>query len=331
LDENRDSRYNQDVPGQITGVWERMLMDELVELWEKPGADKIYMIAGWHQWADAGNISSGLPEYLIQHADARKIGEIGADGFYLFQVPGTHHFLRPEIKLNDGYRQELTERLNEFYYTGDDEKGLVIFMGEEPHLNEGRYAEAFLDAVEALGVKRVAALGGVYGAMPYEKDREVSCVYSLPGMREELSDYAVRFSDYEGGATIGSLVVDRAERRQVEMIDLYAFVPAYDFGQSEDQFQGIRIENDFKAWYDLMRRLNHMFDQGIDLTDLEGQSSELVSTLDSKIEELERKLPQLNVNEYMEELGKGFTERSFMPLDDVWERELGDLFSDLGD
>ena len=331
LDENRDSRYNQVVPGQITGVWERMLMDELVELWEKPGADKIYMIAGWHQWADAGNISSGLPEYLIQHADARKIGEIGADGFYLFQVPGTHHFLRPEIKLKDGYRQELTERLNEIYYTGDDEKGLVIFLGEEPHLNEGRYAEAFLDAVEALGVKRVAALGGVYGAMPYEKDREVSCVYSLRGMREELSDYAVRFSDYEGGATIGSLVLDRAERRQVEMIDLYAFVPAYDFGQSEDQFQGIRIENDFKAWYDLMRRLNHMFDQGIDLTDLEGQSSELVSTLESKIEELERKLPQLNVKEYMEELGKGFTERSFMPLDDVWERELGDLFSDLGD
>jgi predicted ATP-grasp superfamily ATP-dependent carboligase len=304
-------------------------MDELLELWEKPVASKIHMVAGWHQWADAGNISSGLPEYLIQHTDARKIGEIGADGFYLFQVPGTHHFLRPEVNLKDGYRQELTERLNEFYYTGDEEKGLVIFLGEEPHVNEGRYAEAFLDAVEALGVKRVAALGGVYGAMPYDKDREVSCVYSLRGMRDELSGYAVRFSDYEGGATIGTVLVDRAERRQVELIDLYAFVPAYDFGASEDQVQGIRIENDFKAWYDLMRRLNHMFDQGLDLSDLERQSSELVSTLDSKIEELERKLPGLNIVEYMEALATEFTERTFMPLDDVWERELGDLFSDL--
>jgi hypothetical protein len=304
-------------------------MDELLELWEKPVASKIHLIAGWHQWADAGNISSGLPEYLIQHTDARKIGEIGADAFYLFQVPGTHHFLRPEVNLKDGYRQELTERLNEFYYTGDEEKGLVIFLGEEPHVNEGRYAEAFLDAVEALGVKRVAALGGVYGAMPYDKDREVSCVYSLRGMRDELSGYAVRFSDYEGGATIGTVLVDRAERRQVELIDLYAFVPAYDFGASEDQFQGIRIENDFKAWYDLMRRLNHMFDQGLDLADLERQSNELVSTLDSKIEELERKLPGLNIGEYMEALATEFTERSFMPLDDVWERELGDLFSDL--
>lgn len=309
----------------------RVVMDELVELWEKPAAGEIYMIAGWHQWADAGNISSGLPEYLLKQTGARKIGEIKQNGFYLFQVPGTHHFLRPEVKLKEGYRQELTERLNEFYYAGNDEKGLIIFLGEEPHLNEDRYAEAFLDAVEGLRVKRVAALGGVYGAMPYDKDREVSCVYSLRGMRGELADYAVRLSDYEGGTTIGTLLVDRAERRRIELVDLYAFVPAYDFGQFDDQVQGVRIENDFKAWYDLMRRLNHMFDLGMDLADLERQSLELVSALDSKIEELERKLPQLKVREYMEELAKDFTERSFMPLDDVWERELGDLFSDLND
>ncbi|GAB4533793.1 MAG: hypothetical protein Kow0063_16260 [Anaerolineae bacterium] len=304
-------------------------MDQLVKLREKPTAREVYMIAGWHQWADAGNVSSGLPEYLIQRTRARKIGEIEADGFYLFQIPGTHHFLRPEVRLKDGYRQKLAQRLNEFYYSGDEKKGLVIFLGEEPHLNEGRYAGAFLDAVQALHVRRVVALGGVYGAMPYDKDREVSCVYSLPGMRDELADYAVRFSDYEGGSTIGTLLADRAEERKVELIDFYAFVPAYDFGQLDDQLQGIRIENDFKAWYDLMRRLNHMFDLGLDLSDLQRQSNELIAALDSKIEELESKLPQLKIREYMQELARDFTERSFMPLDDVWERELGDLFSDL--
>jgi proteasome assembly chaperone (PAC2) family protein len=306
-------------------------MDELVELWEKPAADGIYMIAGWHQWADAGNTSSGLPEYLIQQTGARKIGEIKADGFYLFQVPGTHHFLRPEIRLKDGYRQELAKRQNEFFYTGDEKKGMVIFLGEEPHLNEVRYADAFLDVAEALQVRRVVALGGVYGAMPYDKDREVSCIYSLQSMKDELAGYAVRFSDYEGGSTIGALLADRAEERALELIDLYAFVPAYDFGQFDDQLQGIRIENDFKAWYDLMRRLNHMFDMGLDLSDLQRQSNEIITALDSKIEELESELPQLKVREYMQGLTRDFTERSFMPLDDVWERELGDLFSDLND
>jgi proteasome assembly chaperone (PAC2) family protein len=305
-----------------------MPMDDLVELWENPVAGEKYMIAGWHQWADAGAVSSGLPQYLIGQTGARKIGEIKPGGFYLFQMPGTHHLLRPEIKLDEGYRKELTSRRNEFFYVGDERKGLLIFLGEEPHLNVERYAEGFFDVVQALGVRRVAAVGGVYGAMPYDKDREISCVYSLRGMRDELAKYAVKFSDYEGGATIGTYLIDRAEPKGVEFIDFYAFVPAYDFEQLSTLLQGIRIESDFKAWYDLMRRFNHMFDLAIDLSDLQRQSDELISSMDSKIDELERKMPQLKVREYLEKLARDFKETSFMPLDDVWERELGDLFKD---
>lgn len=306
-------------------------MDDLVELWEKPVAEEKYMIAGWHQWADAGAISSGLPQYLINQTGARKIGEIKPNGFYVFQIPGTHHLFRPEIKLDEGYRKELTSRSNEFFYAGDDTKGLNIFLGEEPHVNVERYAEAFLDAVEELGVSRVVALGGVYGAMPYDKDREVSCVYSLQGMKDELAEYAVKFSNYEGGATIGTILVDRAEPRGVEFLDFYAFVPAYDFAQLSTNLQGMRIENDFKAWYDMMRRFNHMFDLGIDLSELERQSEELLASMDAKIDELESKMPQLKVREYLQRLASDFTEMPFMPLDDVWERELGDLFKDMKD
>lgn len=303
-------------------------MDDLVEFWEKPVAEEIHMIVGWHQWADAGAISSGLPQYLIDHTGARKIGEIKPDGFYLFQIPGTHHFLRPKIKLDQGYRQDLESRTNEFFYSGDDRKGLVVFLGEEPHLNAERYAEAFFHAVEELGVRRIVAVGGVYGAMPYDKDREISCVYSLQEMKDELAEYAVRFSDYEGGTTIGTYLVDRAEQRGIEFLALYGFVPAYDFSQLSAHLQGMRIESDFKAWYDLMRRLNHMFGLGIDLSDLARQSAELISSMDSKIDELERMMPQLKVREYLDKLASDFTERSFMALDGIWERELGDLFED---
>ncbi len=180
-------------------------MDDLVTLKEIPVAKEIYMIAGWYQWADAGSTSSGLPQYLINKTGAKKIGEIKSDSFYLFQVPGTHHFLRPEVKLVEGHREDIERRQNEFYYTGDEEKGLVIFVGEEPHLNAERYAGALLDAVQALGVKRVGAVGGVYGAMPYDRDREVSCVYSLKSMKEDLSKYAVRFSIMRGAQRLGPI------------------------------------------------------------------------------------------------------------------------------
>lgn len=304
-------------------------MDDLVELWENPEAEEKYMIAGWHQWADAGSVSSGLPQYLIEHTDARKIGDMKPDGFYLFQIPGTHHFLRPQVKLDEGYRREMSSRKNEFFYSGDDRRGLIIFLGEEPHLNADQYADALLSAVEELNVRRVVAVGGVYGAMPYDKEREISCVYSLRGMQDELSRYAVKFSNYEGGTTIGTYLVDRAEPREIEFVVFYAFVPAYDFSELSESSQGIRIEYDFKAWYDLMRRLNHMFGLEIDLSDLEKRSDELRLSMDAKIAELDRQIPQLDVREYMETLAREFVERPFMPLDDVWERELGDLFDDM--
>ena len=157
-------------------------MDSLVNLWETPQVGEMCMIAGWNQWADAGEISSGLPEYLVEATEARKIGEIAPDGFYLFQIPGTHHLLRPQIKLSEGHREEMSANKNEVYYAEQGGKGLAIFLGQEPHQREEVYAEAFFDMVEALGVSRVAAVGGVYGSMPYDKDREVSCVYSLPRM-----------------------------------------------------------------------------------------------------------------------------------------------------
>jgi predicted ATP-grasp superfamily ATP-dependent carboligase len=310
-------------------------MDALLNLWDKPASQAVFMIAGWEQWADAGAVSSGLPRYLIDHLRARKIGEIKPAGFYIFQVPGTHHFLRPQIKLEDGYRKELKTPTNEFFYVGsgtvsgsEQGKDLVIFLGEEPHLNMDHYADVFFDAVTELGVKRVAVLGGVYGSMPYDKDREVSCVYSLRGMREELTRYAVKFSDYEGGASVGTYLAHRAEERGVELVDFYSMVPAYDFSERSPELQGIRIEHDFRAWYEMMRRLNHMFDLQVDLSDLERQSSELGSAMDAKMAELEREMPQLDVREYLATVNAQFTELSFSPLDEMWERELGDLFND---
>jgi predicted ATP-grasp superfamily ATP-dependent carboligase len=306
-------------------------MSELLELWEKPVAEEIYLIAGWRQWADAGSISSGLPQYLAEQMHAHKIGEIKPNNLYLFQIPGAHHFLRPEIKFEDGYRTQLRDRRNEFYYTGNDRKGLVLFLGDEPHMNIDHYTDAFFAAAKALRVKRIAGLGGVYGSVPYDKDRTVSCVYSTRRMKAELEKYAVRFSNYEGGVSMGSYLVDRAEREGIEYFTFYGFVPAYDFSQSGLPVQGVRIDNDYRAWYEIMRRLNFMFELEFDLSDLSRQSDDLSNTMESKLEELRKKAPQLRLNDYMEKLAADYEELSFMPLDDVWERELRDILGDLDD
>lgn len=306
-------------------------MDSTLEIWETPIAREMVMIAGWRQWADAGSISSGLPGYLIEQTKARLIGEIKSDGFYLFQLPGAHHLLRPVVRFEDGYRRSLEKRRNELYFAGNGDKGVVIFLGDEPHLDIDRYAAAFFTAVHTLGVQRVASLGGVYGPVPYDKDREVGCIYSLPEMKAELSQYAVRFSDYEGGSSIGSYLVDRAEREEVPFQAFYGFVPNYDFSQLGAVGREVRLEYDYKAWLDIMRRLNRLFGLNINLTDLEQKSQYLLAAMDEQLEELADKTPQVNIRGIMAQIADQFTERPFTPLDDVWEQGLADLFNDLDD
>jgi proteasome assembly chaperone (PAC2) family protein len=302
--------------------------DKLLDFQEIPVAQKMVMIMGWRQWADAGSVSSELPAYLIDKTNARKIGELKPEGFYLFQIPGTHHLLRPVVQIEDGSVRAIEQKRNEFYYTGNDELGLVIFLGDEPHMNVERYGAALFNAAEALGVSRIAGVAGVFGPTPYNKDRQISCIYNQPALRQELEEYALNFSNYEGGSSIDSYLVEMAGRREVGCFAFYAFVPAYDFSQMAMQPRGIQVERDYTAWYNVMQRLNHMMGLGLDLKELYEKSQEMIEAIDAKIEELIEELPELNIRDYLDKLDDEFTELSFVPLDDMWERELRDIFKD---
>jgi alcohol dehydrogenase class IV len=124
-------------------------------------------------------------------------------------------------------------------------------------------------------------------------------------------------------------LVSAAEAENIPLVVLYGFVPAYDFAQSVLQPRGIQIETDFKAWYDIMRRLNHMFGIRLDLTELGQRSEEMVQTIDEKIREMADENPNLPVDEYMQKLNEEFTETSFLPLADAWDQELRNLFDDV--
>jgi len=93
----------------------------------------------------------------------------------------------------------------------------------------------------------------------------------------------------------------------------------------------MRIETDYRAWHELTRRFNHMFDLNIDLSELSQQSNALTATLDSKLGELDREVPQLGVQSYLDEIAVEFDDEPFSPLDDLWSQELGDIFDGLED
>ncbi len=307
-------------------------MSDLIDLWEKPTAPELYMIVGWRQWADAGSISSGLPRYLTKLTKAQQIGTIRPDNFYLFQIPGTHDLVRPVVKFNEGFPEALDSYRNELFYVdglGENGRiGLIFLRGDEPHLNIERYANTLLQLAQELNVRRIVGLGGVYGELPYDKERMVSAIYSLPSLKDEVKALAVNLSDYRGGASIGSYLCRRAGERELEYVSFYAFVPTYDFSQISEVGNSIRLENDFMAWLGVMKRINYMLKLNLDLSDLQGKSDHLLDVVDTKLDELDNAAPQIGVREYMTNLSEAFDEVVFEPLASVWEEELDRLFDD---
>ncbi len=297
-------------------------MSDAVELWEQPEDEEIYMFLGWRQWADAGSTSSGLIRYLVKHTDARQIGNIKPDGFYMFQIPGTHDLVRPVVKFNEGYPESLEDQRNELFYASTGRHGLVYFLGDEPHLDAERYVDAILHVARTLKVKRIISFGGVYGELPYDKDRMISSTYSLPELKAEVEALSVNLSDYNGGASISSYICHRAGQQGIEYVSFYGFVPIYDFSTATKMGNTIRIENDFMAWLGIMQRVNHMLRLNIDLNDLEARSAKLVALMDAKVEELDSSAPQLGVRDYLKRLSNEFDAEEFDPLDDIWEDEL---------
>lgn len=300
-------------------------MTETYELWKRPESQELYMIVGWRQWADGGSISSGLPEYLAEQLSAEPVGRIRPDGFYLFQVPGTHDLVRPTIRFKEGYPRALEAQHNDLFFAGDEQKGLLIFSGDEPHMDVERYIGALLAIARELHVKRIIGLGGVYGELPYDKERMVHAIYSLPRLKAELANYAVNFSDYQGGASIGSYLCRRAGEQGLEYVGYYVFVPAYDYSPIAHIGSAIRLEDDYMAWLGVLRRIDYMFKLNLDLSDLEKKSRRMVEAMDARVEEIEQAAPQLELRQRIQDVNARFKEVIFAPLNDALEDELRHL------
>ena len=263
------------------------MAEELVVFQEKPAAQ--YLIAGWkRQWSDGGEISSGLPKYLIDQVKAKCIGEMSlqvAKMCYPFQVPGTHDTYRPRVVYDQGLPAQPMTRRNRFYDAGN---GLIIFLGQEPWFRIDVYAAAFFQAVVELGTPKIVAVEGYNGAAPPDVERSVSCIYSRADMKENLDRYGLRYSNYgtqsRNGPTIAMALVTIAhyEHPELEMLRMGAMAPMYPFLTASNDPVG--ISRDHRAFYDIMRRLKSMFNLDVDLAELmalgEAESQELVDTLE---------------------------------------------------
>lgn len=281
-----------------------------------------FMILGWRQWADAGAVSSGFPKYLVEKYHGELVARINPNGFYLFQIPGTHDLVRPVIYFHHGYPTSLEIPENEFFLLKRGEINLLVFIGDEPHLNVEEYIQAILHVARSFGVQKMIGLGGVFGEFPYDKERNVSGSYSLPEMLKEIEVLSLLPTNYQGGVSIGSYLCKRAGEANIPYIGMYAMVPYYDLTPLLQIEQTLRIENDYMAWLGILRRINYAFKTDFDLIDLAQKSRQLLQEISHEIAELSKQVPEAGIEDYFENLSRSFNETPFIPLENVWEDHL---------
>ncbi len=282
-----------------------------------------FMIAGFNQWANAGNVSSGIPEYLIGKLNARRVGHIRKGDSYAFQLPGSHFLFRPPVKYVEGYEEDYQEEpINDFHYAEISEKGLVIFIGTEPNQHEDVYVNTLLDGAKELSVKRIIVPAGVGVEVPFDKERIVSCTYSLEQMQEELKNYAVKFSNYDRNATIGMVINHYSKKRGIESVRMSARTPSYQIP--------LTTSGDKRAMYDILRRIRYMFEIDLDLSDLEKESNQQISDFENALKKLYMNNPEdeSQITTYMEQIEERFEELRFeepTKIPDVFLKEFKDL------
>jgi proteasome assembly chaperone (PAC2) family protein len=200
-----------------------MLMD-YVEFDREPPDNLTTMVMAFGGWIDAGRAATGALRHLARDLQAAPLARITAEEFFVFTQE------RPEVRLRGDGGRDIQWPRSEFsaWHRGDGRDGLLLFCGPEPHLRWQTYARAFLDVAERCGVRRIVSLGALLASAPHTRPTRVTARCTDPAARSLLEAWGIyRPPTYEGPTGISSVVLDAAERREMQHVGFMGQAPHY--------------------------------------------------------------------------------------------------------
>ena len=271
---------------------------------ERPALRRPYLVMGFEGWADAGRVSSGAISQLRERLEVRRLAELRADDFYLFQSPGAEA-RRPATHVEGGLVKALSMPLTEFWFHINESSAhdLVIALGPEPELRWNEYAGVIREFALAAGVEKFLTIGGTYDSVPHTAAPVITAVLSDESWRAEMSEHGIGSTEYEGPTCIHTLLVVAAGKRGLRAATLWGHVPYY-----------VQVPNP-KVCYGILSRLTRMVDITLDLEDLRKAGEYLDHEVSSAI----KKKPELEsyVSGLEEEFSKGEQGPGEPPAEDI--------------
>jgi proteasome assembly chaperone (PAC2) family protein len=245
------------------------MASEHLKIVDKPQLDNPSMILGFSGWMNGGNVSLGAIEYLKQTLGAGFLAEIHPEVFYIYNFPGNMEvssIFRPHVEISEGLIRQFRPPVNRFHY--DTETNLILFEGREPNFHWREFADCILDVAEQFDVRKLFFLGSVGGVAPHTRDPRMYSSVSLASMKDELSKFGVRFSNYEGPASFVTYLTTACTQRDLPLATLVAEIPAYIQGANprciETTLRAVSAMLGLEINFDELRKLSDAFERRID-------------------------------------------------------------------
>ncbi len=197
-------------------------------IYRRPVLQDPVLIVGFTGWMDGGSVSTGTVMYLRDKLQAEILAQIEPYDFYIFNLPGSMEEVaqfRPYTLIREGLVREFRYPQNHFFCA--DGKNVVLFFGKEPNIRWREYVDDVFLLLKEFGVRRVVFVGSVSGLTPHTREPRVYCSVSDEALKEKLLPYGVRFSNYEGPASITTLMTVTARTKGVEMVNIVVEIPMY--------------------------------------------------------------------------------------------------------
>jgi len=270
-------------------------------IYQRPKLNNARLLLGFSGWMDGGNVSTGTVKLLIESLRARKLAEIESEGFYIYNFPGSMEvtaIFRPHTKIQDGIIKSYEVPANTFFC--DEKHSLILFLGKEPNLGWGEYSECIFSLCAEFGVEMIYFIGSVAGLVPHTREPRILCSVSDAKLKPAMEQYGLKFTNYQGPASIITYLMTIAKQKKLGMASLVATVPAY--------VQG----NNPKCIEALTRSLAGMLEVHVELGDLRNVTDEFEKKLNKAIE----RHPELanNIRKLEEDYDN-----------EIFDNEMGDL------
>lgn len=277
------------------------MTDKYLQISEKPTFTAPRMILGFNGWMDGGEVSTGTVTYFVNQLKAVQFAKIMPSDFYIYNFPGPMELsavFRPYVKMEGGLIREYQEPANLFYY--DDKHDLILFVGKEPHVKWNEYIDSLFQIVSEYNVKEIYFIGSVAGLVPHTREPRFSSFVTDENLKVKLDGYNVKYSNYEGPASIVTHISAVSRERGTPMIGLVAEIPAYIQGRNPKCIEAVA------------KRLARLLELDIDFEDLRIVSDDLEKKLDRAVNK------RTELAEHIKRLEENYDK-------EVFDNEMGDL------